>query len=251
MQTHPATNVTLRISDARAIGGPRTAFAYDALAFSNWSRLQADASLTLAEPTRGVYFAGGNYVSVPDATNTLALASQTTLAGTLVKQGAGTLALGGTLKFTASQSATPLAGTNILQVAAGRIRPASKGGTDGLAISFAAGTGLKLAPVSEANADVARYGLYNVKWATPFDLTETGGKLDVALELPENRGEIPAAFSFGICTVPTAAAGALEGNVVLQKVRGYKTSVAATPNGDGSTTFTANYVKVGLTIVFQ
>ncbi|MBQ3340986.1 MAG: hypothetical protein IJG84_03755 [Kiritimatiellae bacterium] len=250
-QNHPATNTTLRISDARALGGPRTAFAYDALSFSNWSRLQADASLVLAEPTRGVYFAGGNYVSVPDATNTLTLASQTTLAGTLVKQGAGTLALGGTLKFTSTQSATPLAGTNVLQVAAGRIRPASKGGADGLAISFAAGTGLKFAPISETDADVVQYGLYDVKWTTPFDLTETDGKLDVALELPENKREIPSKFSFGVCTVPAAAAEALDGNVVLPKILGYKSSVTGKANGDGSVTFTAAYEKVGFILIFE
>ena len=251
IQNHPATNVTLRISDARAIGGPRSAFAYDALKFSNWSRLQADASLTLAEPTRGVYFVGGNYVSVPDATNTLTLASQTTLAGTLVKQGAGTLALGGTLKFTSGQSATPTAGTNVLQVSAGRIRPASKGGSDGLAISFAAGTGLRFAPLSETDADVAQYGLYDVKWPTPFDLTETDGKLDVVLDLPENKREIPSRFSFGVCTVPAAAAEALDGNVVLPKILGYKSSVASEGNGDGSVTYTAAYEKVGFILIVE
>ena len=250
-ENDPATNTTFRISDARAIGGPRSAFAYNALAFSHWSRLRADATLAIVEPTRGVYFVGGNYVSVTGATHTLTLATQTTLAGTLVKEGPGTLALGGVLKFTSSQSATPLAGTNVLQVSAGRIRPASKGGADGLAISFAAGTGLKFAPISETDADVARYGLYDMKWATPFDLTGTDGKLDVALELPDDAGEIPAAFSFGVCTVPTAAASALDGNVVLPMVRGYRESVTATPNGDGSTTFTAKYVRRGLAIVIE
>lgn len=250
-QIDPATNVTLRIADARAVGGSRTAFAYDALSFANWSRLQADASLSLTEPTRGVYFAGGNYVSVPDAASTLTLASQTTLFGTLVKEGEGTLALGGALKFTASQLDAPLAGTNVLQVSAGRIRPASKSGADGLAISFAAGTGLKFAPISEADADVARYGLYDVKWATPFDLTGTGGELNVALDLPESKEEIPRSFTFGICTVPSSAAGALEGNLVLEKVKGYKHSVTSEANGDGTVTFTAKYEKRGFVMLFE
>ena len=139
----------------------------------------------------------------------------------------------------------------MLQVAAGRIRPASKSGADGLAISFAAGTGLKFAPLSETDADVAQYGLYDVKWATPFDLTGTDGKLDVALDLPENRNEIPAAFSFGVCTVPTAAADALEDNIVLPRVRGYKSSVIKQTNADSTVTFTAKYVKAGLVVVFQ
>ena len=60
----------------------------------------------------------------------------------VVKEGSGTLALGGTLKFTSGQSDTPLTGTNVLQVSAGRIKPASKTGADG----FLAGAAAKADP---------------------------------------------------------------------------------------------------------
>ena len=180
----PSTNTTLTVSDVRALGGARTSFAYNALSLAKCSRLDVTGSINFSEPTRGVYFSGSNYVNIANAAHTLTLASQTTLAGTLIKEGAGTLALGGTLKFTSSQSDTPVEGTNILQLSAGRVKPVSKTGADGLAITFASGTGLRLAPLAEADADVLRYGLYDVKWATPFDLTATGGKLDVALDLP-------------------------------------------------------------------
>ena len=248
-EDHPATNTTLRITAANQLGGARTEFAYDALKLLNWSRLCADASLNLNEPTRGVYFLGGNYVFVSSAANTLTLSTQTTLAGTLVKEGSGTLALGGTLKFTSEQSDTPTEGTNVLQVSAGRIRPASKTGADGLAISFASGTGLRLAPVAETDPDVSRYGLYDVKWATPFDLTETGGKLDVALDLPADTSEIPVELSFGVCTVPSAAAVALEDNIVLPRIKGYTLELDSVANGDDTVTFTATYSKRGLAIV--
>ena len=250
-ENDPATNTTLRISDVRQLGGAMGTFTYNALSLSNWSRFRADATLDFNEPTRGVYFVGGNYVNVPTASDTLTLSTQTTLAGTLVKEGSGTLALGGTLKFTSGQSDTPIAGTNVLQVSAGRIKPASKAGADGLAISFAAGTGIKLAPVAETDPDVTRYGLYDVKWATPFDLTETDGKLDVALDLPEEKSEIPAMLSFGVCTVPSAAASALEGNIVLPSIKGYTLKLDSAANGDDTVTFTATYSKRGLTITIQ
>ena len=247
VQNDPATNMTLCISDVRQLGGAMPKFTYNGIGFANWSRFRADESLNLAEPTRGVYFVGGNYVSVPSASHTLTLGSQTTFAGTVVKEGKGTLSLGGVLKFTKDQGDMPLEGTNVLRVSAGRISPASKTGADGLAIAFAEGTGLRLAPLAEtADADVVRYGLYNVKWAEPFDLTASGGKLDVALDLPETEADIPAKFSFGVCTVAASAADALEGNIVISKIKGRKCAIEAEDNGDGSVTFTAKCEKPGL-----
>ena len=252
-ENDPATNTTLRISAANQVGGAMSAFTFDGVKFDHWSRFRADATLDFNEPTRGVYFLGGNYVNVYAAANTLTLSTQTTLAGTLVKEGAGTLALGGTLKFTSAQSDTPVEGTNILRVAAGRIRPASKTGADGLAISFAAGTGLRLAPLTETDADVVRYGLYDVKWATPFDLTATDGKLDVALDLPSDRLEIPPAFSFGVCTVSATAAAGIDADsdIVLPSIKGYDLVVSAVPNGDDTVTFTAKYAKRGFILMVE
>jgi hypothetical protein len=181
----------------------------------------------------------------------LTLATQTTLAGTLVKEGSGTLALGGTLKFTSAQSDTPSAGANILQVLNGRVRPVSKSGADGLAISFAADTGLRLAPFAETDDDVMKYGLYDVKWATPFDLSGTDGKLDVALDLPESAGDIPDSFAFGVCTVASSAANALDGNINLPKISRRTLTVTQEPNGDGTVTFTARYSKRGFSISFR
>lgn len=241
-QNDPAANTTLRVSDVRSLGGARPAFVYNALTLSKHSILSADATLEFSEPTRGLYVNGVNTLSVPSAAHSVLLASQTTLAGTLVKEGSGTLALGGTLKFTSSQSDTPIAGTNVLQVSAGRIRPASKGGADGLAISFASGTGILLAPLSETDADVLRYGLFDVKWPAPFDLTETGGKLDVALDLPQS---LPSCFSFGVCTVPASAADAIDRNIVLPSVKGYRCVVSRIGNGDDTVTFAAKYFRLG------
>ena len=245
VENDPATNLTLRISDAQQLGGPMPKFAYNGIGFSNWSRLQADASFDLVEPTRGVYFVGGNYVNIPNASHTLTLGSQTTFAGTVVKEGAGTLALGGVLKFTSAEDDEPLEGTNVLRVTKGKIRPASKTGADGLAISFAEGTGLLLKPITETDADVLRYGLYNVKWAEPFDLTATGGKLNVSLEFPEDASEIPDRFSFGICTVAASAAAGLVDNIVLPKIKGRTCTIVPVDNGDNTVTFTANCAKRG------
>jgi hypothetical protein len=169
-----------------------------------------------------VYFEGNAYVKIPNASHTLTLATQTTMAGTLVKEGAGTLALGGVLKFTKNQNNEPLEGTNILRVAEGCIKPASKSGADGLAIAFAADTALALSPLAETDADVAQFGLYNEKWTEPFDLTDSDGKLEVKLDLPE---DLPISFSFGVCTVSATAAESLRGKIELPKVSRYSCSI--------------------------
>lgn len=245
VENDPATNLTLRISDAQQLGGTMPKFTYNGIGFAKWSRFQADASLDLVEPTRGVYFVGGSYVNIPNASHTLTLGSQTTFAGKVVKEGAGTLALGGVLKFTSAESDEPLEGTNVLRVTQGKIRPASKTGADGLAISFAEGTGLLLNPITETDADVLRYGLYNVKWAEPFDLTATGGKLNVSLEFSEDASEIPDRFSFGICTVDASAAAGLVDNIVLPKIKGRTCTIVPMDNGDNTVTFIANCAKRG------
>ena len=247
----PLTNTTLTVSDVRALGGACSAFKYDALSLAKCSCLKVNGSIDFSEPTRGVYFSGSNYVNVANAVHTLTLASQTTLAGTLIKEGSGTLALGGTLKFTSAQSDMPLAGTNVLLVAAGRLAPKSKAGADGLAISFAAGTGITLAPFAETDADVLRYGLYDVKWTAPFDLTATGGKLDVALDLPADSDEIPASFSFGVCTVQSDAAGALVGNINLPSIGSRVLTIDPISNGDNTVTFRAVYAKRGFVVTVK
>ena len=140
---------------------------------------------------------------------------------------------------------------HILQGAEGRVRPASKAGADGLSISFASGTGLRLAPFAETDEDVLRYGLYSVKTGAPFDLTATGGKLNVALALPANADELPQEFSFSVCTVQSVAASALDGHIVLSRIKGYDTRFESVPNGDGTVTFKATCRRIGFVISFR
>ena len=129
--------------------------------------------------------------------------------------------------------------------------PVSKGGADGLAISFAEGTGLRLSPLGEGDSDVKGYGLYNVKWSAPFNLEETDGKLNVALDMPSNRSEIPGKFSFGVCTVSEAAAESLRDNIELPTVRGYALTVSEECIDEGTVTFKASYCRRGLSVIVK
>lgn len=244
----PTVNMAVRIADADALGGAMPSFTYDGVSLDSWSLLCVTGSTAFDEPTRGLFVSGAAIVDVQNAADEFALASQMTLAGELVKEGKGTLALGGALKFTADQLSTPLDGMNVLTVSAGRIRPASKDGANGLAITFAAKTGLRFAPLAETDADVTKYGLYDVAWPTPFDLTATDGKLDVAVDVPEGTKE---SFSFGICTVAEDAADALDGNIVIPKIKGLRESVVREPAVNGAVTFRAVYEKRGMILILR
>jgi len=249
--TPPTYVTTLKVADGRNLGGALPAFAYNGVELSAGSRLDATDSLELSESTRGLFVNGTGRIRITDAGDVMTLYSRLTMAGTLVKEGSGTLALGGTVKFTTAQLDTPLTGTNVLEIVEGRIRPASKGGADGLSISFASGTGLRLAPFAETDDDVLRYGLYNVKTDTPFNLTATGGKLNVALDLPVNIDELPREFSFSVCTVSSAAASALQGNIILSKIKGYGAKFESVSNGDGTVTFKATCGRTGFVLSYR
>ena len=242
----------LVVHDGRSLGGACATTNYNALALTTNTMLSVQATTAITEPTRGVFVEGhGGAIEVPTATDTFTIGSSTTFAGTLYKKGAGTLALGGTAAFTSDLLDTPIAGTNVLRVTEGWLRPTTKGCADGLAIVFSEGTGLRFAPRSETDADVNAYGLVDVKWATPFDLTATGGKLSVAVDFPSASPRED--FQFAVCTVSAAAAEALDldSNIALQKVRGYGASVVRRANPDGSVTYLANYVVRGMLIIVE
>ena len=235
--TPPTYMTTLKVSDGRNLGGAMAAFTYDSIELKAGSRLTATASLELAEPTRGLFVNGSGRISVPEATDEMKTCAQLTMAGTLVKEGAGVLALGGpACRFTAAQDATPIAGTNVLEVAGGRIKALSKDAFNGLAIAFASGTGLEVPMQSEVDADTRLYGLCDTAWATPFDLAGCGGKLDVSVR---DIAAVPDKVDLAICTVASAAAANLRGQIVFPHIPQHTVTILERDNGDGTVTFLA------------
>ena len=234
--TPPTYRTTLKVSDGRNLGGAMAEFTYDGIELKAGSRLTATASLELSEPTRGLFVNGSGRINVPEATDEMKTCTQLTMAGTLVKEGAGVLALGGTCRFTAAQDATPIAGTNVLEVAGGRIKALSKDAFNGLAITFASDTGLEVPMPSEVDADTQLYGLCNTAWATPFDLTDCGGKLDVGVR---DVTAVPDKVDLAICTVTSAAAANLHGKIVFPHIPQHTVTIWERDNGDGTVTFLA------------
>jgi hypothetical protein len=221
--------VTLSVSDSRNLGGPMASFAPDALLLSSHSLLETSGSLTFDEPTRGWSIKGVGRIRVESGETLTITNKQITYSGEFRKEGAGVLKLGGTVKFTEDAADLPLVGTNILSIAEGALMPVDAMAFDGLEVRFAAGAKLMLD--LSATGDLAKYGMYNMKWDNPV-VVDGGAALPVHLKLPENFDK-DAKYSFGVITVnPVAAAGIDADEIAVKVPTGMKASISKVENAD-------------------
>ena len=238
---------TAVLNDARNFGGAYTVNAdtYNAITFDNFPNLSVTNDVAFAEPTRNMYISGGAQFTVAED-KTLTLSNQVTYAGELVKAGAGTLELAGTSRFIDGASTTaPVAGTNVLTVAAGALKVSAKEAAEGLAISFAEGTKLVVPADSE-------YGCCNTTWNTPLTINTTSGKLPVEVALTGGiDGTQP--FTAAICTVNSTASGTISANVFnVRKIGCLRCkSVTTRTNADGSVTYLANFSVNGTKVIIR
>ena len=242
--------VTLTVSDARNIGGAMSSFDAAGLTLGAHSLLKVAGSVVFDEPTRGWFIDGVGRINVAEGETVTMTNLQVTYAGEFRKEGAGTLKLGGTARFTEDALETPLAGTNVLAIAEGALMPADATGCDGLAISFASGT--KLILDASVEGDLKTYGLYDVKWDAPIAVAG-GAALPVEFALPEgfdNR----TVCRLGICTVSRNAADTMTiGDFAPTAPRGMKAVVSRVENRDSggnvvSVSFVCDLMPRGITI---
>ena len=221
--------VTLTVSDSRSIGGAMESFDAEGFKLGAHSLLKVSGSATFDEPTRGWYVEDVGRVSVAAGETVTMTNMQIAYAGEFRKEGAGTLRLGGTARFTKDALETPLAGTNVLAITEGALTPADTTGCDGLAIAFAAGA--KLVLDASAEGDLKTYGLYDVKWDAPLSVAGDAA-LPVEFALPDGFDN-KTACRFGICTVSRSAADAMGvGDFAVTAPRGMKAVVSEVENRD-------------------
>lgn len=243
-QAANGNTTTVRASAAKNLGGKLVQFRYNAVGVTDGGHLLATDSFEISEPTRGVYVKNGALGVAAD--KQLTLGTQLTLGSGLVKEGAGTLALKGVHKFTADQLDTAANGEDVVTVSEGFVKGVSKDATDGLAYTFAAGTGIRLSRPDTASEDEKHYGFYNKNGS--FGLTATGGKLRVTVD-PVAKTEYPDGFSLKVCTVAEGAFAA--DDLAIKAPKGFRVASVTSATANGETTFTANFEHSGLVIVFR
>ena len=209
-------NIVVSVYDQRNFGGPipagKTVPVYDALTVCDRQVVEAkrtDANggnVVFDDRTRGIYVPWWSRYAAGEGV-TLTLKEQITYEGKLEKIGKGTLALGGTAKFTTALLDTPyaggqlLSGTNDLAISEGALKPLAYAAFKGVAVTMANGTAL-VVDANTSDADLAKFGI---------DTTVEGSSLTIAdgATVAVKFGETPAngdGASLAVATFATEAA---------------------------------------------
>lgn len=247
--------VCLFVSDERNLGGRRDEFAWDALYLDQYSDLCPLNDVTFTDGwNRGIAIGNIGRMHVTNGL-TLAIWRPLNVNGNLVKEGNGTLALGGPLTFGgAAQSATPTTGANLLTAMGGFVKPLATNAFDGLAITFTNNAALKV-DGAPADAGLLKYGLVNVKEATaPITLAPNQASLPVTVDFGVATEPPAVQWAVGLVTLETAKAEALKPQMVLSNPAPFKNwhgTLGLVENGDGTSTIVVNYKTVGMTILFR
>ena len=246
---------TLFVADERNLGGRRDAFAWDALLLNRYSDLVPLNDVTFTDGwNRGIAIGNIGRINVPGDL-TMAIWRPLNVNGNLVKEGGGTLALGGTLTFGgSSQSATPTSGANLLTAMGGFVKPLAANAFDGLAITFTNNAALKL-DGAPADADLLKYGLVNTKEATaPIALAPNQATLPVTVDFGAATEPPAEQWTVGLVTLETTKAEALRPLMVLANrapFKNWRGTLDLVANGDGTSTVVANYKAVGMAIIVR
>lgn len=241
------------VRDPRNLGGTLPSVEYSALRLTEAVRLRPTVSMSFNDVTRGVAIMRATTIAVPEGTET-DFRQPCTWQGELVKEGSGTLGLGGELWFfTDSRSKEPPANglTNRLSVAEGWVKPLAKESCDGLAFTFGDGAGIRLTCGLEADDPVKTYGIYDVRWATPIATASANATIPVAFDGPRpERDE-----AVGVVTVrDRATADALVGRFTWAKtenLKGTRVTFAVRDNADGTATVVATVERTGLLLILK
>ena len=232
----------LYFSAAGNLGGPCAAWTYNALELGNYSELHPMSSLTLDEPTRGIAMSSVNAAfNVSDGV-VFTCKERITYNGTLVKKGAGELALGGPQPyFTADGTTAPASNRNVLDVLEGALRPVSAEAFQGLSVVLTNGATLAVnVPVANEDGGIGQYGMLDTAWDAPLVVPETG--LVVQLRDPDGVLEGKRQWLVPICTINATAYAALNGVLSVGSSPSAGHVVAEGKwigNQDGSFTFAA------------
>ena len=254
--TYDSKRESITADSELQFGGRLDEFDPKALTLRKFGRLTTRGSFSLTTNyNRGVFVDGsqGGVFNVGDG-HALMFDTQLTLNGKLYKDGAGTLAMGGTVKFGEDSVDTPTDGSNLFIVTNGTVKVTAVDAMNGLAATFASGTKLMLA-VDPGNADLVRYGIRNVKTATPF--ASEAGLLPLALEASDEAKTAVKGrgFRLGLLTVSASATNAVSA-LVPKTVRTPFSSapfavVEVLDDDNGWVTYAVDVVPQGMTIVFR
>ncbi|MBR6586441.1 MAG: hypothetical protein IKK82_03370, partial [Kiritimatiellae bacterium] len=220
------------VGDAKSLGGNPAAFTHDLILLDDYAEIRFTNTTVQTASNRGLCVTNG--ILRVDEGATAALTAPVTLAGTLRKVGAGTLALGGGVRYAANDDLTdataPEADKNIVLVQEGAIKGSSLAQA---AVTFSDGTGIA--------ADTAS-GAMDLTGAT---VTAEGS---IYLKADGNTLLEPTqAVTYPIVKVSAAQAAELGDKFKAARSpwRGWPVTLLSETDADGNVTYSVKYEKKG------
>ena len=243
-------HVRLHVDNSTALGDGTATFAYDTIHLSEYAEILVEKTASFTNACRGVYVETNGAISVSaDKIASFAAPFTFSLGATLRKNGAGTLILGGPLKFLSADgvSVVESAGTeegNVI-VNAGSLAVADCNALNGAKLTFADGTALVVS--ADATGDLKTNGARFDKIAAPF-----ATDVPVRIETADPSKLTETSYSVGLVTVKAADAESVKLSVT-SGIRGFRvTSVTSAPGAVADTvTFTATLEKQGLMLILR
>ena len=254
--------LTINLYDGRNLGGALPEFDYDALNLRRYCMLRACTNATLeASVNRGIFL--GHELGARIAVNkgyTLDCHWPITFNGPLFKEYAGTLALGGGVKFFDGTAVTDVlpedSSKRLLVVTNGTLKALAHDCVNGLTIALAKNADTSLAlDFTEEDGDLKRYGFYNIRTDTPF---EAGNPINIRLDgVDEDKLRGWKEYRQGLITVKTSAADTLGLDNLIKFGKPFESGcpnvrmIREDDTETGLTTYSAYYKFVGTQIILR
>ena len=232
-----ASNTTLTVHNKTNLGGALAALDSASLVIGDYCRLAFAETAVFDEMTRGWSFPANGFLRVPDGNRVTVKQTITCGDGArLVKEGLGTLILGGTVGSVANAVIAPT-----LEVSEGLLGFASTSAFGNLAISFASDA--KLVVDAMTSDSVLKAKGVSVGTAT----FGASGKIPVVIDVGV-LGSGDAASVAVMTLADAASAEAMKERLSVKRIAEHKTVLSTVPNGDGSFTILADVRPVGFVI---
>ena len=246
------SSLSLQIASAANFGGNLPTLDAEACVLADLGRLDIVNDVNLAaNSNRGVEFlASTGRISVAKNKD-FTIGTQLTGKGTLYKEGLGALTLACPVRFGDGEATAPTDDgvDNLFIIAAGDVVVRHAEAVDGLRMSFAEGSGLKLV-VDPANAALTEWGIRAERTAEPFAFA--GSTLPLTVDVSGLSGSVPQRI--GLVTVTNTQVEAVQAALPdfsrLLKGYGVSTVLISRPEQD-STTIALECVKKGLVLIFR
>ena len=232
-----ASNTTLTVHNKSNLGGALAAFNSASLVIGDYCRLAFAETAVFDEMTRGWSFPANGFLRVPDGKRVTVKQTITCGDGArLVKEGAGTLILGGTVGSVANAAVAPT-----LEVAEGRLGFAASNAFGNLVVSFASDAKLVI-DATTSDSELKAKGL-----AVSSATFGTSGDIPVVIDAGVMQREDTA--SVAVMTLADAAsAEAMKTRLAIARIPEHKTVLSIVANGDGFVTIRADVKPVGFVL---